>query len=60
MANFQYENTNVVVRNQITYNSCHSNVIQKTGKVEKEKCFKCYFKNEQLSKYENVSFMHMT
>jgi nitrate/TMAO reductase-like tetraheme cytochrome c subunit len=59
MASFRYDHTNVV-QNQIPCNSCHSNVIQGTGEVGKERCFQCHFETERLEKYEDVSFMHTT
>ncbi len=53
-------NHNVVVKNDMECNSCHTNVINGKGEVGKERCFQCHFEDNKMDKYNDVEFMHKT
>ncbi|MBK8550118.1 MAG: cytochrome c3 family protein [Ignavibacteria bacterium] len=59
LTNLRYNHVSVV-DNNIECAGCHSNVVEGTGNVGKERCFQCHFETERLDKYDDVGLIHST
>lgn len=59
MASYRYDHS-MVVENNISCVSCHTNTIVGNGEVGKERCFQCHFETARLDKYDDTQFMHET
>lgn len=59
MANYRYDHS-LVVKNDISCISCHTNTVLGNGEVGKERCFQCHFETVRLDRYNDTKFMHET